>query len=398
MDLINPAIANHHIRTAYFAHEIASAANITGKELSDLVTAAMLHDIGAFSLDGKLAALNFEMANPHTHADAGWKLLKDFAPFENVARIIQHHHHEWNSSPSDNDSIPRTCGILYLADRIAVSINNDEHILLQAPWIISTVTYLRGTKFSPDYVDAFLSIAGKEAFWLSAADIENNPRISSIIADDTGVALNAEMLLQLSKIFSRIIDFRSPFTATHSSGVAAVAQSLFRFMGKDENEILKILIAGYLHDLGKLSVPPEILEKQETLTKAEMAIIRSHTYHTHGVLSGIKGFSDIELWACAHHETLDGKGYPFHLTADEIPAGARVIAVADIFTALMENRPYRKGMSGAAALEIIRTMSTNGKLDCEITALLLEHFDDINELRMESQKTSENEYHQFRSE
>ncbi|MGL4370641.1 MAG: HD domain-containing protein, partial [Spirochaetota bacterium] len=92
VDLISPAIADHHIRTAYFAHALSHGLSLDETAAADTVTAAMLHDIGAFSLSDRLAALSFEIEKPHSHAETGWRLLRDFEPFSRSAEIIRYHH------------------------------------------------------------------------------------------------------------------------------------------------------------------------------------------------------------------------------------------------------------------------------------------------------------------
>jgi len=104
-------------------------------------------------------------------------------------------------------------------------------------------------------------------------------------------------------------------------------------------------VAGNLHDLGKMVIPNSILNKPDKLNKEETAIMRQHTYFTYTVLNSIGGISQIAEWAAFHHERLDGSGYPFHLGADKLGIGSRIMAVADVFTAISEDRPYRKGMS-----------------------------------------------------
>lgn len=398
VDLVSPVIADHHIRTAYIAGRIAAQAGVAPGMLSDLVIAAMLHDIGAFSLGEKLSAMNFEIAEPYNHALTGSRLLCGFPPFERPADIIRHHHFDWTGGAPCSccgKEISAESNILYLADRIAVSIIPGEHVLLQTGRIRATVDSLRRSRFRPEIVDAFLAVSERESFWLAALDAgKDTAAVKAFVGGE--IVLDTAMLMRLSMVFSHIIDYRSRFTATHSSGVAAVSEALFRRMGMEDEQCALIRIAGYLHDLGKLSVPTEILEKRDSLTAAEHAVIRAHTYYTAYVLRGVAGFDDIALWASAHHETLDGKGYPFRLNAGSMPSGARVVAIADIFTALMEDRPYRTGMSGESALGIIGAMAKEGKADAEIAGLLRSDFTDIDGIRRESQDAAREEYRIFR--
>ncbi|NOY13172.1 MAG: HD domain-containing protein [Deltaproteobacteria bacterium] len=184
-------------------------------------------------------------------------------------------------------------------------------------------------------------------------------------------------LFSIASIFRHIIDFKSRFTATHSTGVAECAVLLSRYFGLTDSEIAQMEVAGYFHDLGKLAIPNSILEKPGKLTKAEFAVMKQHTYFTYTVLSTIGGLGPIAEWAAFHHEKLDGSGYPFHVAADKINIGARIMAVADIFTALTEDRPYRTGMEKKQIKDILISQTANNSLDERIVNILFENFDEI---------------------
>ncbi len=237
-----------------------------------------------------------------------------------------------------------------------------------------------------------MSLANKEYFWLDIV----SPSIGLDRVNKAGLSiiiLDMKRLLSLTKVFSHIIDFRSRFTAIHSEGVAAVAETLAKFAGFSERECQMMRIAGYLHDLGKLAVPTEILEKPSRLTEDEFNIIRSHTYHTFRVLEPIRGFEIINTWASLHHERMDGSGYPFHYDRYSLPLGSRIMAVADVFTAIIEDRPYRRGMNGREALKVLQGMARNLALDPDIVKLVEYHFDEINFVQKSIEKDLLSEYH-----
>jgi HD-GYP domain-containing protein (c-di-GMP phosphodiesterase class II) len=251
-----------------------------------------------------------------------------------------------------------------------------------------------GKMFMPDLVEAFRNLAAKESFWLDAASPSPESVLPLRLAMPT-IELDMKELLHISTLFSHVIDFRSRFTATHSSGVAASAELLARFVGFSERESRMMRIAGYLHDLGKLAVPAEILEKPSELTETEFNVIRSHTFYTYRILEPIADLYEINTWASFHHERLDGSGYPFHHKGQDLPLGSRIMAVADVFTAITEDRPYRKGMPEEKALQVLQQMADGSALDSNIVSLLRLHFDEINSCRMEAQAGSAEEYKKF---
>lgn len=397
LDLVSPAVVNHHMRVAYIAFCIGKQLNLPAAELRRLVLAGALHDIGAFSLKERIATLQFELENPYQHAEAGFLLLKDYGPFSGAADLVRFHHVPWAEVAGrefNGEKVPKGSHILHLADRVAVLIGKHQEVLGEAARICEMVNGQSGKMFMPELVDAFRELAARESFWLDAASPSPESILPLRLAMPT-IELDMEELLHISTLFSHVIDFRSRFTATHSSGVAASAELIAGFIGFSERECSMMRIAGYLHDLGKLAVPAEILEKPSELTKPEFDIIRSHTYYTYRILEPIADLYEINTWASFHHERLDGSGYPFHHKGRDLPLGSRIMAVADVFTAITEDRPYRKGMPEEKALQVLQRMAEDSALDSNIVSLLRLHFDDINTCRMEAQAGSAEEYKKF---
>ena len=150
-------------------------------------------------------------------------------------------------------------------------------------------------------------------------------------------------------------------------------------MGLNADDRRKIRIAGNLHDLGKLVIPNAILDKEGSLTKEEYQIIKSHSYYSFTIMNTIANFGDIAKWGSYHHESLDGSGYPFHYSGDELSAQARIIAVSDVLTALAEDRPYRRGLPRDEVLKVMGDMADSGKLDDEIVRRLAYNYNEISD-------------------
>lgn len=395
MDLVSPAVVDHHKRVAYIASSIAAELGLTEQIQEDLIMAGILHDIGALSLNDRLDTLNFEVDS--THAEVGYRLVKTFDIFSNIAPLLRCHHLTWENGKGSSfrgEQVSTACHILHLADRIAVLINAKEEILGQSRNICKRIEEGSGEKFVPELVDIFLSLSQRESFWFDAVSSSISQILTGGIRTAT-IELNLEELLSLSQLFSKIIDFRSHFTATHSSGVAASAEGLAKLSGLTGQECRMMKIAGYLHDLGKLAVPAEILEKSGRLTREESNVIKNHPYHTYRIIETVRNLDKIKVWASLHHECINGNGYPFHYDGDDIPLGSRIMAVADVFTAVTEDRPYRSGMSKTAALKTLRQMAGNGELDRDLVALLTLNYDRVNDLRLEAQTSEYREYREF---
>jgi HD-GYP domain-containing protein (c-di-GMP phosphodiesterase class II) len=311
------------------------------------------------------------------HCIKGEHLLKTVPWFTDAARIVRHHHTEWREWGESIDT-PLTLDsqLVFLGDYIERSIDRNRYILHQHEEVISRVRNLAGSSLHPHVLDMFFAVCEREEFWLDLC----SPRLYSILLNEgpfkkTEIKLSKISLIAI--LFRNIIDFRSRFTSTHSSGVAAAAVILSKMFGLTELETMLMEVAGNLHDLGKIVIPNSILEKPEPLSKEEMAVMKSHTYYTYWIINTIGGIKNIAEWAAYHHERLDGSGYPFHCKANDLSTGARILAVADIFTALAEHRPYRKGMPKKEVMRILEDFSNSSMLDARIVRLVSQNYEEI---------------------
>ncbi len=399
MDLVCPSLVNHHERVAYIAYCIGTEASIDRIELGNIVLAGALHDSGALSINDRLKALQFDIDDDASeHAELGYLLLRNFEPLRTVARLVRYHHVPWSLNDKTEqeigEEIPLGSHVLHLADRIAVLIHQHGEILGQVSEIRTRILERCGTLFAPHLVEAFLELAEREVFWLDAAS-ESVGAILKEMAGLDATELGLDGMLSLSNLFRQIIDFRSRFTATHSLGVAASAEALAREFGFSDRECLMMRVAGYLHDLGKLAVPSDILEKAGPLTSDEMGIVRSHTYYTYRILEPIPGLGIVNAWAAFHHERIDGTGYPFHHKGQDLSLGSRIMAVADVFTALTEDRPYRAGLPKREVLGVLRDMAKGGALDNTVVEVLERRYRGIDAARISAQTTAGQEYQEL---
>lgn len=392
IDFLDPRISEHHLRVAYVASNLAEALGLGLEDTQDVLIAGALHDVAAVSNIMRLPlfdeALRYEhdsrlqsAPDLHQHGREAYLLLRGFAPFSKAAQVIRFHHVNWGfgrGKEFQGAPVPLSSHILRLADRIAVLPNDETSIWDQVPNIRAAVAAGTGRWFKPDVLAAFDAISEKESFWLDLIGRHKETILKNRFGAPK-VRLHLDALHQLSRIFGKIIDYRSPFTATHSSGVAAVSEKLATRLGMPTSQTRLIAVAGYLHDIGKLAVPTTLLNKQGKLTPGEMAIVRQHPYYTHQILSMVPGLETVDTWASLHHERLDGTGYPFRTR--DIPLGSRIVAVADIFTAITENRPYRVGMNRAQCLAVLDKLVTEGAIDGDVVAVLRGDFEEIQHIR-----------------
>jgi putative nucleotidyltransferase with HDIG domain len=155
------------------------------------------------------------------------------------------------------------------------------------------------------------------------------------------------------RALSFAVEVRDPYTSAHQRRVGALAGAISRELGYEQEQVIQIQVAGLLHDVGKISVPSEIMTRPGKLTTAEMAIIRTHPEIGFNMLRGIEFDSPVALVALQHHERLDGSGYPQGLRDNEIIKESRIMAVADVVEAMASHRPYRPALGIEPALDEI---------------------------------------------
>lgn len=381
LDFNKEGISQHHKRVAHMSLDIANEIGLSAEEKNLLFTASIIHDVGVSTWKGKEQLAEFEIDEPWDHCENGFEMVERIDFLKSTSKIILCHHDKYsgkNKSGFAENEIPMEARIIHLVDRIDVLIKPNIYILHQCDGIIESLERLDGYSFDPELVTAFKHLAHRESFWLDLTSPYLGPEQS--IHNMPEVALDDKAMKQVAELFATVIDKKSPFTNRHSKSVAGVALHLAVALGFNSEELTLMEIAGLLHDLGKLSVPEEILEKPGSLTTDEFAIIRQHSYYTYQILKSAGVPSPIPQWAAFHHEKPDGSGYPFHLDGSKLSKGSRIMAVADVFTALREDRPYRPGMNKSKIEDIMNYMALDNALDKETVKVLFDIYDKVDEL------------------
>jgi len=183
-----------------------------------------------------------------------------------------------------------------------------------------------------------------------------------------------ESLHQIAEALGNAIDAKDVFTRDHSRQVAELSRCLALRLGFSHRQAEMIHIAGHLHDIGKIGVPDEVLAKQRPLTDVEWALIKAHPVAGARILAPVQvmnGPTGISKMVLHHHERWDGRGYPHGLRGTEIPPGARILALADSFSAMLETRPYRPRLTlGQSLDEMARCSGT--QFDPDLSGVMAE--------------------------
>ncbi len=371
LNLIDDRLIHHGERVSYMINKMLMCENThTRKEILSFTVAALLHDIGAYKNEELDKMVQFETDNVLSHSIYGYLFLKYLSPLENISEIVLYHHLDYNKLEKIDSTYKDIAGYLNLADRIDVCLmhagNFDTDKLFRE---------YSGVKFSKEAIDLFKK-ADKEYHILES--LRDNSYLDELnrIFEEVVFTQNEKELFIKMLIYS--IDFRSEYTVMHTISTVSFADEIGYLMQLGEYDRSILHFGALLHDIGKITTPVNILEAPRKLTAEEMDIMKNHVKMSEYILKGYINEDILEV-AIRHHEKLDGSGYHRHLTEAVLTMPQRILAVADIISALYGKRSYKDSFSKETILNIITRDCEKGKI-CPITVeCVLNNYDEIME-------------------
>ena len=402
LDLTEGAVHGHALRSCLLGMRIGAEAKLTTEEAGSLYFALLLKDVGCSSNASRLcqivggderaikAGVKLEdWTKPHLPSASGLKLLwktvlPDSGAVARAARIlhlgltqhknnqemielrcdrgsrivrklgmgeaaaeaVRHLDEHWDGrgypDSMRGDRIPilsRICAVAQHLDVFSVDRGTEQ--------AMATLQERSGSWFDPELVRIAVSLDQSGALWAqcSPQDAEQDTRQAVLDLDNGGRGhLQSGRIDQICEAFADVVDAKSHFTFRHSIGVADAAFGIAQHMGLRPDRVQLVRRAALLHDIGKLSVSNSILDKAGRLDAQEWEMVYQHPSMTQAILDRVAPFREMAVVAGEHHEKLDGSGYPHRLEAKDLSLESRIIAVADIYGALSEDRPYRPGL------------------------------------------------------
>lgn len=287
-----------------------------------------------------------------TRCERGAAIARQLGFPENVADAVRNLDEHWNGGgrPAGlaGDCIPLGSRIALAAQVADVFYQVGGHAAA-----LKEVRRRRGTWFDPRVVDAFCAVSDTPAFWKPLGEPDFAQRLWDLEPGRQEMNINEARLDAIAVAFAQIVDAKSHFTYGHSERVGRYADAISRHLGHSASHTAWIRRGGLLHDLGKLGVSNTVLDKPGSLNAVEWEQIKRHPALTENILARIGPFESLARVAGAHHERMDGYGYPRGLKGDGICLETRIITAADIFDALTASRPYREAMPIEQALTVM---------------------------------------------
>lgn len=363
----------HSKRIAYLSVQLGKYFKLTVEELLDLAACAALHDNALTEYIEneykKRENLNVSKSDLEIgkHCLLGEKNISKMPFFGNIKGVILFHHEcADGNGPFGKTSkeTPLYARIIHLCDQLDAMFDLSMVDTKKYEAIKVFLKQQEDKLFDGECVNAFIKSINYEIL-----NLMNNNQIESILNQALPFIereYSFEELIHLSSFYANIVDYKSEFTKNHSIGVAKKCMKMAKYYGYDKEKQAKLYFAGALHDIGKLVVARDILEKPDKLTEEEYKQVKTHAYYTYQILNKIKGLEDITRWASFHHEKLAGNGYPFGKNKFDLEKEERLMACIDIYQALTEERPYKDRIKHNEAINIMQKMVNENELDGNI--------------------------------
>ncbi|MBM4054892.1 MAG: HD domain-containing protein [Planctomycetes bacterium] len=340
------------------------------RKLQQMYYAGLLHDIGKISIDINLLGKREKLTDEEftvikKHSIFGSRILATLPGLNDLALMVRWHHEWWNGSGYPDglagEEIPIEVRILCAIDCFdslqTPRLDRDRRSPEDAYTIIEDS---RGKQFDPKIIDLVLEMIHEKTLVPGKSSnkfLTLKKKYIDVPIYGYGEELKASSmagLYPILRLFARVIDAKHKYTRGHSTRVSILSKYLAEKMQLSPSDILKVEIAGLLHDAGKVSVPIGILDKPGPPDDKEWEVIKGHAPHSFEILSKVSFLKDIADISASHHEKYDGTGYPNHLAGNQINYLAQIIAISDTYDAITSTRAYRKGLPQEYAYEVIR--------------------------------------------
>jgi HD-GYP domain-containing protein (c-di-GMP phosphodiesterase class II) len=399
IDLAEGRLPGHAQRVAFIAMSLAEAARLDGETRLAICYAALMHDVGVIAAGAGLAPFTrgderklfaaLPLLTPEEvavgtsdtpevvvdrvvdHAIHGARTAQELGLPGASVRAIAAHHESWNGGGYPHglsgEEIPVTGRTIALADQIESMISQATPLQARrnaAFWLGG----LTGNLADPHLVDTFRDVAAGDSFWLGLFNADLSAELMHLCSQLR--ESKRPRLLPLSDTFAHLVDSRFSFTNGVSAQVARLVESLGRAVGLSESRLKLLRVAALLHDVGQLAVSERILSKPGILSVEELEMLWLHPAYSRDIVAEIPGLEEVATWIGAHHERLDGRGYPEGRSSEEIPMEARMLAIADAYVAITSDRPHRPRAEAVDASRRLRS-AAGSQLDQELVEVFL---------------------------
>ncbi len=366
LELTEGAIPGHGQRSCLVGMRIGREIGLSAAEMDALYYALLLKDVAGNLSDD-------DAVHASLRCIRGASIMRKLGMSELAAQAVRCAEERWDGGGIPDrlrgEEIPllaRVCAVARYLDVMSAKVGCELAVY--------RLTEHSGTRFDPSLVRVAGRLDVQGALWRNCTWDKDQSEMRSAVQDlDPGrrAYLQAAEIDRVCEAFADVVDAKSHFTFSHSIGVADAARGIAERVGLRAERVQIVRRAALLHDIGKLSVSNRILDKVGELNASEWRVVRRHPGYTRQILEHVTPFREIAVIAGQHHEKLDGSGYPNRMMARDLSLEARIVAVADVYGALSEDRPYRPGLEFEQIIPILKGLAPR-KLDGDCVDALVE--------------------------
>ncbi len=374
----------HAWRVAVISASLADV--IMPEQKSDVFIAGLLHDVGAMSLPNHITrypTMSEQIIHPiiRSHTIIGAQIVSGLPGFKTAPSLILDHHEYWNGHgyprAKQGKEIAAGAQLIRAADTFDTMLQNQSDITLTV--IMKKMKELVGMEFNKSVFSSLKKVMKDNNLFLDIVDAQKLPKLLYKLRDSikiSGINSGTDVMGISLDIFGQVIDAKHAYTAGHSKRVSKYSLLIAISMNLPHDDVTRIKWAGLVHDIGKVAIHPSILDKASELSKEEYALFKKHTVYTEEILKTITSMKKLVPIAAAHHERFDGQGYHRKLKGEDIPLGARIIAVADSFDAMTSLRGHRDISLTPNAIAEIKSVS-NTQFDPAVVEAAIPIFESL---------------------
>ncbi len=369
MGKVNPALFEQGERVAFIAYQLSKKQNIDMKNTRHLVFSALFRNIGAiWANSSDKESKSFDFDSTYDRALSSYLFLKYFSPLKEYSDIVLFQHGRADRQQK-NSYYP-------FGVKLHLCIYVDQCALAKMPKeeIITRINKLSGTVFYPNDVEDIISILNEDDLLTKLDSPVCHEEVDNFLSS---LYFRRDVVRNYLFLITYCFEFYNTETMFHARMTASCCYLIGRYLNFDLHNLCVLYAAGLLGDIGKLMIPHEILEKPGKLTEEETKIMQKHIEYSKEILTGcVKDKAVIDV-AYAHHEKLDGSGYPLGLKGNQLSLEQRIVAVCDIASALMAKRSYKDAYPIDKTIDELENMKDQGKLDPTVVDLFAKNQNEI---------------------
>lgn len=398
IDLAEGRTAGHAQKVGYIAMSLAAALELDPADRLNALYAGLFHDVGVIAAgsglseftsgDERMIFSSMPLMPPEeavleggsrrelvqrieAHVIHGGRAAQELNLPQESVLAISAHHENWNGSGYPHGlsghEIPLLGRIVALADHVEALIDQVSPLIARRN-LPAWLSHLNGGISDPDVIGAFRALANTDTFWLGLFGHDLAREIQSLSLRQREP--RTPRLMRFSESFARLIDSRFYFLDGISALVAELCVKFGYALSLPEPRVRQLEVAAHLHDIGQLAISERIMAKPAILSVQEMETLQQHPAHSRDIIASINGLEEVAGWVAAHHERLDGKGYPDGLGEAQIPVEARMMAIADAYVAMTSDRPHRAKVEPGEAKKRLRA-AAGTQLDGDLLEVFL---------------------------